>query len=151
MDTPATLFTYARCPQFGDTDAAAIVYTGRYPQFGLEAIDAWWLERIGTDWFRMLKEHGFGTPMVHMSFDFKRPLVPHEDLVMTVGLKRIGRSSLHFAVPGRVGPDLCFEAAFVSAFIHIETRQPIPIPERYAAAIAREHKIYLGKIAPPEA
>ena len=137
-DRPA-LFTHHRKIVWADTDPADIAYTGRFPNFALEAIEAWCADRLGFDWFQMHDKLGGGTPFVHMSMDFRASLRAGNALATTVALRRAGRSSLEFSVTGRLADGtVSFEGKFVCVFVDDATHRSRPIPERFAEAVARE-------------
>lgn len=141
MDQPAApaLFVHRRTIMWSDTDAAGIVFSGRFPVFALDAIDAWFLERLGTGWIDLHGKLGGGTPFVHMSMDFRASLRPPDELLTTVALRKAGRSSLEFAVTGRLASgDVSFEGRFVCVFIDNATAKPRGIPEPFRAAVADE-------------
>ena len=125
---------------FSDTDAAGIAFTGRFPNFALDAIEGWFRDRLGTDWFRLNTEEGTGTPFVHVSMDLRAPLTPRDVLLTTVRLPKAGRSSLEFTVVGHAEADQrhCFDGRFVCVFADHGIGRSRPIPERYQAAVARE-------------
>ena len=87
-------FIHTRQVTWGDCDPAQIAYTGRIPNFGLEAIDAWWLHHTGFDWFRFQVERDFGTPFVHLDVDFRSPITPRHPLRSEVRLMHVGTTSL---------------------------------------------------------
>lgn len=136
--TPINLFVHHRVITWSDTDAAQIAYSGRYPVFALEAIDAWFADRLGADWFSLHKDHGGGTPFVHMSMDFAASLRPGDAVAITVALRKAGRSSLEFAVTGRHDAAVCFTGRFVCVFVDDATGKSRPAPPQFAAAIAWE-------------
>ena len=107
----------------------------------MEAIEAWFIERLGTDWYA-LNESGRGTPFVHLSVDFRSALTPHDVLVTTVALARAGGSSLEFRLAGRTEDGrLAFEGRFVCVFVAAKGdagHKPIPIPDEFRAAVERE-------------
>jgi acyl-CoA thioesterase FadM len=140
------LFVHRYRVQFSDTDAARIAYTGRIADMALDAIDAWYVARLGTDWFALNLDHAIGAPFVHMSFDFRAPLSPRDELLSTVRLTKAGRSSLSFTVTGRAATSqrVCFDAKFVSVFIDRDTGRSRPAPAFLAAAIAREATLGLS-------
>jgi acyl-CoA thioesterase FadM len=138
-DHASKLFVHHRIITWADTDVAGIAYTGRFPNFALEAIEAWCFDRLGADWYQMHQRHGGGTPFVHLSMDFRTPLRPRDELLTTVALRRAGRTSLEFSVTGRkAGGELSFEGRFVCVFVDDATARPRPAPEVFAEAIARE-------------
>lgn len=133
------LFVHERVITWADTDAAGIAYTGRYADFSLQAIDAWFADRLGADWFTQHTEMGGGTPFVHMSMDFRASLRPRDVVRTTVALARAGRTSLEFAVTGRLDPDtVAFTGRFVCVFVDAATGRPRLPPEPFRGAIARE-------------
>ena len=140
-------FVHRRAVVWADADPAGIAYTGRFPNFALEAIEAWCADRLGADWFRMHQRFNGGTPFVHMEMDFRASLRPGDALATTVALRRAGRSSLEFSVAGRL-PDgtVSFEGKFVCAFVDDATRKSRPIPEELRSAIDRE--LALGNFIP---
>src|SRR5687767_3262902 len=99
-------FVHHRRVSWADTDAARIAYTGRFLDFAMEAIEAWWRERMGIDWYELNVDRGIGTPFVHVALDFRSPVTPRDTMAMTVMLTRLGGSSLRFAVIARVGDRL---------------------------------------------
>jgi 4-hydroxybenzoyl-CoA thioesterase len=125
---------------FADTDAARIAFTGRFPMFALDAIDGWFRDRLGTDWYRLNADLGTGTPFVHLSVDMRSPLTPRDVLLTTVLLGKAGRSSLEFRVVGRTEAEgrESFVGRFVCVFVASETGRPIPIPDRFRAAADAE-------------
>jgi 4-hydroxybenzoyl-CoA thioesterase len=136
---PADLFVHRRTITWSDTDAAAIAYTARYPLFALEAIDGWFLDRLGADWFELHTRLGGGTPFVHMSMDFSVSLRPRDVLDTTVALRKAGRSSLEFFVTGRRDSgEMAFTGRFVCVFVDNATgKSRTPLPQ-FAERIVRE-------------
>ncbi|MEP3245874.1 MAG: thioesterase family protein [Sneathiella sp.] len=102
---------------WADCDPALIAFTGRLPCFALEAIDAWWEEHIGFDWYRLNIDRNVGTPFVHLDLDFKSPVTPRHPLDCEVRLRALGGSSVTFQVIGRQDGIDCFAGSFVSVFV----------------------------------
>ena len=136
---PPSLFVHRRKIVWADTDPAGIAYTGRFPNFALEAIEAWCADRLGLDWYGMHTTLGGGTPFVHLDMDFRASLRPGDALATTVALRRAGRSSMEFFVSGRLADGtVSFEGKFICAFVDDATHTSRPIPEMFQAAVARE-------------
>lgn len=98
-DPPAPL-VHRRVINWSDTDAARIVYTVRFLDFAMEAIEHWFRSVIGHDWYSMNVHLGLGTPFVKTDIDFKAPLTPEYELYTTVRVERAGRASIAFNVAG---------------------------------------------------
>lgn len=141
---PRELFTHSRRITWGETDAARIAYTPRMLDYAMEALERWFQDRLGTGWYEMTVDHGIGTPFVHVEMDFRSPVTPRDTLASRVRLARLGGSSLRFAVTGRVGERLVYEAVLVCAFVDTARMQPIPVPERYRPALTAEAELGSG-------
>ena len=87
-------------PYWADADPAGIVYTGRFTDYALRAIDAWMEARTGAGFYRMNTEWGIGTPFVHTECDLRSPVRPGETLRIEVRVERVGSTSLTFSVKG---------------------------------------------------
>jgi 4-hydroxybenzoyl-CoA thioesterase len=107
----------------------------------MEAVEGWFRERLGLGWYEMNVDHGIGTPFVHVRLDFRSPLTPRDNLASTVRQVRLGGSSLRFAVAGRVGERLAYEAELVCAFVDTAAMKPIRAPERFRPALEAEAEI----------
>ena len=133
----AARFVHRRTVTWGDTDPARMAYTGRFADFMLEAIEAWFRARLDTDWYRLNVDEKIGTPFVSLAMDFKAPVTPREPLDVAVRVARVGTTSLSFAVEA-TGADtrgLCFTGTATCVFVDAERLTPIPIPERYRARL----------------
>jgi 4-hydroxybenzoyl-CoA thioesterase len=121
--------------RWSDCDPARIAYTGRIPCFALEAIDAWWVDKVGRDWYRLNVDCKVGTPFVHLRMDFRAPVTPRHPLLCEVALTKLGRRSVTFRVVGRQNGEICFEGDFVSVFVIADEFTPISAPSEIVAKI----------------
>lgn len=128
-------FVHQITVRWADCDPAKIAYTGRIPQFALEAIDCWWEQCIGLDWFKMNVDRDIGTPFVHLSVDFRSPVTPREKLDCAVSLIKLGESSVRFKVIGSQAGRLCFEGEFVEVFVAAQAHKKIEIPADFRAKL----------------
>lgn len=130
-------FVYRRDIFWGDTDTALIVYTGRFVDYALEAIESWFRAYLGTDWYQLNVDRKMGTPFVHVDIDFVSPLTPRDHLGVAVRVERLGTSSLGFRIEGYANEErLSFRGHLVCAFVDITTMSKIPIPDEYRDKIA---------------
>jgi acyl-CoA thioesterase FadM len=120
---------------WGDCDPARIAYTARIPAWCLDAINAWWEDHFGGGWYQMELDHGFGTPFVHMSLDFRAPVTPRHRLLCAVAPVRIGETSVEFRVAGHQDGVLCFEGRFVCVFSAAGFPTKAPPPPQVRALI----------------
>jgi acyl-CoA thioesterase FadM len=140
MPFPRTPYVHRYQVAFSDTDAARIAFTGRFPNFALDAIEGWFRDRLGTDWYRLNMDAQVGTPFVHLSIDMRSPLTPRDVLLTTVWLAKAGRSSLEFRVIGQTAAEgrESFVGRFVCVFVAGDTGRPIPIPAQFRPAVDAE-------------
>jgi 4-hydroxybenzoyl-CoA thioesterase len=113
-------FVYEITPAWFDLDPARIVYTGRYTDFAMRAIDGWFLDRVGADFYRMNFEWGISTPFIHTECDFHAPLTTHDTLLLSVYPEKIGSRALTFRVEGTAQEEeiRCFVGRFVCVCVH---------------------------------
>jgi 4-hydroxybenzoyl-CoA thioesterase len=128
MSKPIEPFVHSMRVGWADCDPAWIAYTGRIPYWALEAIDAWWADRFGKDVYALNRDRNFGTPFVHLSFDFRSPVTPRHRLDCTVRLVRFGETSVRFRVDGRQDGTLCFEGRFVMVLVDAAKFTSAPPP-----------------------
>ena len=103
---------------WADCDPAKIAYTGRIPNWALDAINGWWEAHLdGDGWYQMELDRGYGTPFVNMQLDFRHPITPRHRLICEVRPVRLGDKSVTFRVEGFQDGTLCFEGQFTSVFI----------------------------------
>lgn len=129
-------FVHRRVINWGDTDAARIVYTGRFLDFALEAIEDWFRTVVGYGWYEMNMDLGIGTPFVKADIDFKAPLTPRDGLATTVLVERAGRASIAFNVAGERDDGVCsFTGRLVCCAIAAGEMKPVEIPADWRARI----------------
>ena len=125
---PGNVFQHDIRVVWGDCDPANIVYTGRIPGLALDAINAWWEDKLdGEGWFQLELDRGVGTPFVCMELDFKHPVTPRHTLNCYVWPVHLGKTSIRFCVEGEQGGTLCFAGFFTCVFIDARAfskRQP---------------------------
>ena len=144
-------FVWRRRVGFGDCDPPRIAYTGRIPEFALEAIDTFWEDLLdGDNWFRMNVDQGIGTPFVHMEFDFKAPITPRASLECQVKPISLGNTSLTFRVTGSQSGMECFIAHFVSVFVASPGLSKIRVPDRIRTALVAGESAQTGDPMPCE-
>lgn len=130
-------FVHVRRVRWGESDPARIAYTARFLDFAMDAIEAFFQDRLGAGFYEFVVDHGIGTPFVHVALDFRSPLTPRDTLATEVRLLRLGRSSLTFGVAGRAGPRLAFEGRLVAAFVAADgpEMKPISVPPAFRALL----------------
>lgn len=147
QQAPSGAFVHAIAPYWADADPAGIVYTARFTDYALRAIDAWMIDRIGAGFYVMNTEWGIGTPFVHTECDLRMPARPGEALHISVAVARVGTTSLTFTVQGHGAQRglLHFEGRFVCVCVssleeNVEV-QPIALDARIRSAAEAELRV----------
>lgn len=130
---------------WAETDTARIAYTAAFPQMGMEALERFFEDVLGENWFINGAERDRGNPFVHLSFDFHSSLTPRDTVHIVVWIEKVGASSMSFVVEGHVPPARkSFTARYTCVFVKASIRKPIRIPketrtraEAYQAACAQ--------------
>lgn len=132
---PSPAFVHEIRVAWGDCDPARIAYTGRIPNWALDAINAWWEHHLGGGWYQLELDRNIGTPFVHMSLDFRSPITPRHRLMCEAGPVRLGTTSIEFRVVGRQDGILCFEGRFVCVFTIADKFRTQPAPPEIRAIV----------------
>ena len=129
-------FVHARTVRFGDTDAAKIVYTVKFFDFAMDALDAWFAAVLEHDWYALNTEYGVSCPFVQSGLDFKSPLRPGDVVGIEIRIARMGRASLQFKILGsRPDGEPSFEGLWTCVFVDPATMKSVPIPGVFADRI----------------
>ncbi len=131
---PGPPLVYKRRMGWAESDSARIVNSGRYLDFAMAAVEAWFRHIWGRDWHAMHVDLDMGSPMVHFDIDFLAPLEPGDLLAVSVYVERLGRSSLSFALEGmRQDGVPCFRCGYVSTIVAMAPHMhavPVPAEQR---------------------
>ena len=129
--------TVRRQVHWGDTDTAQIGYTSALVDFAIEASQYWWEAVLDQNWYRIGIEHGFGSPMVAMTFDFSGPVRAGDRVDLAFFVDRLGRASLALRVEARhvERDEPVFTARLTSSLVEREAMRAEPYPEAWRARI----------------
>lgn len=130
-----TPYVHWRTISFGDTDAAAIVYTTRFTDYCMDASEVWFRDYLAMDWYDININQGLGFPVVHMELDFMSSLIGGDKLGVIVRVTKIGKTSVTLEFEGikdngTEQHSKCFTAKFIHCFYSNEQAGAIPIPDR---------------------
>jgi acyl-CoA thioesterase FadM len=126
-------FVHARRIRWGESDPARIAYTARFLDFAMDAIEAFFTDRLGASFYEFNVDMGSGSPFVRVELDFRSPVTPRDTLETDVRIAKLGGSSVTFVVTGRVGDRVSYEGRLVCAFVDSTgaKMKPIPIPPAF--------------------
>ena len=128
-DCPAPL-RYTIDVGWGDCDPAQIAYTGRIPEWGLRAIENWYRQWLGADWYDINLKQGLGTPFVALDCQFTRPITPESKLDTITYVTRLGEKSVSHKVTGFQDQELCFTLNTTAAFVDARSMSSVSIPSQ---------------------
>ena len=128
-----------RAARWGECDPAGIVYTPRFSDWVIEAVEAFFATVLQVPWLDLRRSHGLASPMARMSLDFKRPVAAGDEIDIELEVARVGRTSLTFAITGRRRSDPCFTAEVTTVFVDIASDTPTGIPDLLRDRAARFH------------
>ena len=121
---------YERVVGWGECDPAGVVYTPRFADYAVEAYHHFLGEIIGRPLQKHLAEHGLGTPMKAMNFEFHRSLWPDEVFSIEIFVAEIRNRSFDLLLrASKADGELAFTALLSPVCIKAEKRAAVPIPE----------------------
>jgi YbgC/YbaW family acyl-CoA thioester hydrolase len=133
---PAT-FRTTRLVEFGDTDMAGIVHFAQFFRY-MEAAEHALLRSLGlsvaVDW----EGQKIGFPRVAASCDFLRPARFGDELVITVAVSRLGRSSVTYAFEFFKDEELIARGQITAVFCRVNAEgklEPWEMPPQVRAKL----------------
>ena len=110
-------FAVRRRINWGDTDTAEITYTGKFIDFGIDAMEVWYEAVLGQTWHKM-KQDNLANPAVSLQYDFHSTMVVGDRFDATVYVERLGRTSLtHRIEMTKVGGPLVCTGTYTAALV----------------------------------
>ncbi len=129
--------------RFGDIDQAGVVYYPRFLHYFHVGLEEFFAAEAGMDYARVLLEHRFGFPAVHIEADFRRPLRYGDEIDVEVKIARVGRASVdwRYAVY-RVGEaEPVAVGQVITAGIDLDTFKTRDVPDWLRGALERHVEV----------
>jgi len=121
--------------RFGHCDPAGIVHFPQYPVMLNGHLEDWFTDGLGVSYAELLGPRRVGTPTVRLECDFKAISRPGDDVVLSLQVQHLGRSSFTVDFDIRAGDELRMNARKVLVFTSLDTHKPIPAPDDVRQAI----------------
>jgi YbgC/YbaW family acyl-CoA thioester hydrolase len=123
-------FRTTRLVEFGDTDMAGIVHFANFFRY-MEAAEHAYLRACGLSAVLEWEGEAISFPRVSASCDYLSPARFQDVLEITVGVERVGQSSVAYAFEFFKGPDLLARGRITAACCrvgpgHALAARPIP-------------------------
>ncbi|NDZ18011.1 thioesterase [Variovorax sp. WS11] len=115
--------------RWGECDPAGVVYTPRFCDYIVEALDAFMERLLGVPLQQRMAEIDLGTPAKAMQFVFHHSLRPDQEFDMRVFVSDIRVRSFDLAMEARDLEGLrLFDAQFSAVCVHRAVRESRPLP-----------------------
>lgn len=144
---PAGTFFAAMPVRFGHCDPAGIVFTPRYFDILNEAIERFFIEALGFDYYGLLTERRVGLGYVQAACEFWKPSRMGDVLDVAVLVERIGRASYTLVLPILNGETEVARGRLVTAPASLDKMTSSPIPTDVRAALTS----YQDRCSDPQA
>ena len=124
--------------RFGDTDPAGLVYYPNIFHYFHIALEEFFAARCGISYQQLMADERIGFPTVATQTQFLVPVVYGDELDVEIYVSHTGNSSATFQYEARRAADrtLCARSVQVHVAMNLDTRRPLPIPEKYRHAFA---------------
>ncbi len=84
--------------RFGDCDPAGIVFYPRYLEIFNDLVEDWCRDELQFSFPDLITQRGWGLPTVHLEVDFLAPSRFGDVLSATLGVVKVGKSSVNIAL-----------------------------------------------------
>jgi YbgC/YbaW family acyl-CoA thioester hydrolase len=120
--------------RWADVDKAGIIYFGAYSRM-LDVVESEFFRSLGFT-YATFDDLGVVLPRVHVEFDFFKPALLDDELVLRPRVSGVGVHSVRMKVNIYRSSDqaLLAEATVVAACVD-KSRKPVPLPPAFAAAL----------------
>ena len=122
--------------RFSDCDPAGIVFFPQYLVMLNGVVEQWFDEGLRIPYAGLIGERRTGLPTVRLELDFTAISRHGDDLVWSLAIEKLGRSSLALAVKVHGDDELRLSARQVLVCTSLETHRPQPLPDDVRAALA---------------
>jgi 4-hydroxybenzoyl-CoA thioesterase len=125
--------------RFDDVDGAGIVYYPRFLHLCHAAFEDFFDDVAPFSYPALIRDRRLGFPTVHIEADYKAPLAYGDTAVVTVGVTRVGTSSIgtRYEIRRRRDSVLSFTADITAVLIDLDTGRPVPLTDELKAVFSR--------------
>jgi 4-hydroxybenzoyl-CoA thioesterase len=132
-------YTSTQKIRFDDVDGAGIVYYPRFLHLCHAAFEDFFDDVAPFSYPALIRDRRLGFPTVHIEADYKAPLAYGDTAVVTVGVTRVGTSSIgtRYEIRRRRDSVLSFTADITAVLIDLDTGRPVPLTDELKAVFSR--------------
>lgn len=123
------MFKTRRTVEFQHCDPAGIVFYPRYFEWTNSVVEEWFEAGLEAPFAELVVERRKGVPTARLDAEFGAPSRLGERLEFTLGVRRIGRSSLDLAISAAHEGEARLRFASTLVFIDTESGRSEPWPD----------------------
>lgn len=134
-DLPPRAFRTERRIRFSDCDPAGIAYTGRIIDLMNGSLEDVFRERLGLDYYGMIRDDRIGLGYGRTDCDFFAPLLMGSDVTITVLIAHIGGASATWRIHLHMGQREAARGELVMVTTSLVTHRVTPLPHSLRSAL----------------
>lgn len=118
--------------RWSDVDIAGIIYFGAYVRF-IELAETELFRELGYAYSEMFELLEIWLPRVHLDFDFYKPALMDDELLMRTHIERLGTSSLTLKIVVHIlrSNEVAATATLIVAAVDRKTMKSRPLPPQF--------------------
>lgn len=128
MTLPANYFRKSAAIRFSNCDPAGIVFFPQYLVMFNDLVEDWFTHGLAVPYAEFFSTRRMGLPTVSLACDFKAVSRIGENVQLSLGVDRVGRTSIALQLRCEAGTECRVEAKQVLVATSLETHRPIPLP-----------------------
>jgi 4-hydroxybenzoyl-CoA thioesterase len=121
-------FSKAAVIRFSHCDPAGIVFFPQYLVMFNDLVEDWFTHGLGVCYAEFFGVRRLGFPTVSLACDFKAVSRIGDEVTLSIGVDRVGTSSIALSLHCNAGEERRVEARQVLVATSLETHRPIPLP-----------------------
>ncbi len=134
-ELPPNLWSTEIVVRHGNCDPAGIVYTPEFFHFFNQAIEAWFCDCLGIDYYECLGPRGVGLGYAEASATFLAPCMMGEKLKIHVVVERVGTKSYSLILHALKDGAEALRGRFTTVTTSLDAHRAIEIPTDLKTAL----------------
>lgn len=134
-DLPPNLWSARFIFRHGQCDPAGIVYTPQFFDVFNQAIEAWFCDRLGIDYYDILGPRKIGLGYAMATSTFFLPCAMGDEIEIFIDVARIGSKSYTLVLHALKGDQEALRGQFVTVVTSLDTHQSLVIPDDIRKAL----------------
>jgi 4-hydroxybenzoyl-CoA thioesterase len=134
----AVPFRARRLVRLSDCDPVGVVHFPRYFDLFHGLIEDWFVQRLGLDYWRLIREDGLAFPVAHAEADYLAACRMGEEIALELRVERLGERSLTLRIDvlGADGEPRV-RGKLVTVATDLKEDRSVPIPDDLRAVFRR--------------